>query len=298
MELLVVLALISVLLALLLPAVQKVREAAARAQCANHLRQLALAVHHHHDCLRRFPYNQFAGNYGAGPNSQAWSWLARLLPYLEQEAIYREGNIPSATLARSGVADRAIALFLCPSDDSGWGPRTDAGNLPGCPVGLTNFKGVSGANWGDDLEGIGPDIVTDWRRAGVPNGSFDGHAEGDGIFYRMDYRRKLTLTNIRDGVSNTFMIGEDVPRLNQWCSWPYANNANGTCAIPPNVRAPDGGAYPPDDWQNTESFRSRHPGGLQFAFADASVHFVADTIDLGVYRALATINGGETVSPP
>jgi Protein of unknown function (DUF1559) len=119
-------------------------------------------------------------------------------------------------------------------------------------------------------------------------------SQGDGLFYR----RRLRLEHISDGTSNTLMIGEDVPALDEWCSWPYANNAYGTCAIPPNVKRPDGSFYPAGDWQNTWSFRSRHPGGVQFACADGSVHFISDNIALPVYRGLATIRGGEAVSLP
>lgn len=118
------------------------------------------------------------------------------------------------------------------------------------------------------------------------------------MFFRMDYRRRLRLTHISDGSSNTFMIGEDLPAVHEWCSWPYANNAYGTCAIPPNVRKPGGGVYKKEDCQNTWSFRSRHTGGVQFAFGDGSVRFVEEHIDLSVYRALATIAGGETVQGP
>ncbi len=298
LELLVVIAIIATLVGMLLPAIQQVRGAAQRLQCASNLRQLALAVHNFHDSERRLPYGQFLGPYGAGPDSAAWSWLARLLPYIEQGSIARQGGIPLKTLRQSGVAAEVIPLFFCPSDTAAeQGTRTDAGNLSGFPVGLTNYKGVSGANWGDDLEGIGPNIDTDWRNRGT-NGSFDGLAQGDGMFYRVDYRRRLQLLHIRDGTTNTLMIGEDVPEFDEWCSWPYANNAYGTCAIPPNVKRPDGTAYPPGDWQNMASFRSRHPGGLQFAFADASVRFLSDTVALPLYRALATINGGETVESP
>lgn len=297
LELLVVLAIIATLIALLLPAVQKVRASAARAACINNLRQLALAAHHYHDAQHRFPYNQFGNSFGAGPNSRAWSWLARLLPYVEQNNLYRQGRIPNSTLVQSGAIDRSVALFLCPSDESGPGPRLNAGNLKGVPVGLTSYLGVSGANWGDDLQGIGPNFLTNWRNPGT-NGSFDGHSNGDGIFFRTDYTRRLRLTDISDGTSNTFMIGEGVAAVSQWVSWPYANNSNATCAIPPNVKRPDGTDYPPWNWQNNESFRSRHPGGLHFAFADGSARFISDSIALPVYRGLATIRGGEVVTPP
>src|SRR5262249_38805010 len=140
-------------------------------------------------------------------------------------------------------------------------------------------------------------INTDWRNRGV-NGSFDGLSQGDGIFYRSDFTRPLKFVQVTDGTSTTFMIGEDVPAKNQWCSWPYANNAYGTCAIPPNVKRADGLDYPSYDWQNVWSFRSRHSGGVQFACADGSVHFVHDAIALPVYRALATIQGGEAVEAP
>jgi prepilin-type N-terminal cleavage/methylation domain-containing protein len=297
-EVLVVLAIIAILIGLLLPAVQKVREAAARVQCMNNLKQLALACHNYEEALRYLPYGQFGGQYGTGPDSRAWSWLAQLLPFMEQNDVQRQGRIPYSTLRQSGVASCQLALLLCPSDpDSSRGPRTDAGDLYGFPVGQSNYKGVSGANWGDDWEGVGPFFNTDWRNRGT-NGSYDGLSNGDGIFYRVDYRRRLRLVQITDGTSNTFMIGEDLSAKDQWCSWPYANNAYGTYAIPPNVKRPDGSEYPPWDWENTWSFRSRHFGGVQFAMADGSVQFISDSIALPIYRALATINGGEPVSPP
>jgi prepilin-type processing-associated H-X9-DG protein len=180
--------------------------------------------------------------------------------------------------------------LLCPSDNSWSGPRFNAGNLFGIPVGQTNYKGVSGANWGDRWNGN--QFSTNWRNRGT-NGSFKGMDEGDGIFFRSDFIRSLRLEHILDGTSNTFMIGEDIPDLDNYCSWPYSNNANGTCAIPPNVLQPDGSNYPPWNWENNASFRSRHPGGLQFAYADGSVHFVSNGISLPTYRAMATISGGE-----
>ncbi|MGE3809759.1 MAG: DUF1559 domain-containing protein, partial [Gemmataceae bacterium] len=99
---------------------------------------------------------------------------------------------------------------------------------------------------------------------------------------------------------NTFMLGEDVPEFNGWCAWMHGNLATGTCAIPPNTNldAKYGKANGENGaWNNTFSFRSRHPGGLQFANADGSVRFIAQNIPLATYRALASIQGGEIVSP-
>jgi len=298
LELLVVLAIIGVLLGLLLPAVMRVREAASRMTCASNLKQLALAVHAYHDSQGGLPCGQFKGPYGSGLNSRAWSWGARLLPYIEQQNISQTGGIPLRTLGASGVLAERIPLLFCPSDTAlSVGVTERAGNLPGVSVGLTNYKGVSGANWGWDFQGKPVRLQTDWANRGT-NGSYDGLANGDGMMYRSDWVRGLRLTSVTDGTSNTFMIGEDVPSLNDWCTWPYSNNAYGTCAIPPNVKRPNGESYDPGDWQNTWSFRSRHSGGLNFALADGSVHFIANSIDLTLYRALATVSGGEVASPP
>ena len=255
-------------------------------------------MHDYHDSQGRFPPGQFLGPYGVGPDSYGWSWLARLLPYLEQMNLYQQGQVPNKTLQASGIAAWQIKLFLCPSDSSSWtGPRTNAGNLYGFAVGKSNYKGVSGANWGSDSSQGTPDINTDWSNRGT-NGSYDGLDYGDGLLFRSDYRCGVRMASLTDGASNTFMIGEDIPALNEYCSWPYANNAYGTCAIPPNVKRPGGGVYPASDWPNTWSFRSRHPGGLNFAYADGSVHFLHDSIDLSVYRAMATIAGGEAAAAP
>ena len=294
---LVVIAIIAILLGLLFPAVQLYRAQAQRAQCASNISQIALGIHNFHDNQGRFPYNSFVGAWQNGGEAPNWSWLARLTPYVDHEDLFRSGGIPIKTLRDSGVADMNIALFLCPSDPSfDTGPRTDVGNLNGMPVGLTSYKGVMGANWGDD-NGAGLGFKTAWRNPGT-NGSYDGHDSGDGIFYRMDYKRKLRLEGIKDGASNTFMIGEDICMATTWSSWPYANSATSTCAIPPNVKRPNGKDYPPWNWENNEGFRSAHANGLNFALADASVRFIDNGISLDLYRALATIAGGEMVAPP
>src|SRR5207247_6401016 len=106
-----------------------------RLQCAKNLKQLGLAVHHFHDKERRLPYGQFLDKFGAGPDSYAWSWLARLLPCIEEGNLSQQGGIPLKTLRQSGVADRQLAVFLCPSDStSNAGPLSDRGNLDGFSV--------------------------------------------------------------------------------------------------------------------------------------------------------------------
>ena len=94
------------------------------------------------------------------------------------------------------------------------------------------------------------------------------------------------------------MVGEDLPEWNTHNSWPYANHTQGTCAIWPNAKRPDGTRYDKTDWNNVYSFHSKHPNGLQFAFADGAVTFIPNNIDVPTYRALATIQSGETLVKP
>ena len=122
-ELLVVIAIIALLIGLLVPAVQKVREAASRISCTNNLKQLALACHAYHDAYKKLPTGQY-GDYDkpsafGGPfeNSMAWSWLAFILPYIEQGNVYRQGGIPTTRLDQSSATAVTIPIFLCPSDE-------------------------------------------------------------------------------------------------------------------------------------------------------------------------------------
>jgi prepilin-type N-terminal cleavage/methylation domain-containing protein len=307
-ELLVVIAIIAVLIGLLLPAVQKVREAANRITCSNNLKQIALAVHAYHDTEHMLPVNTLVTDKDQNWDQPNWSWLARILPYTEQANLYQQGNIPTNTLAQSKtLAATQIKLFLCPSDPfSQTGPRTDGTNMGGFPLGQTNYKGVAGANWGtwglttDKNDPAGTQIGCDarWVNKSTIDGSYNGLNDGDGIFTRTDHRHKKKFSDIEDGTSNTFMVGEDVPQLNTHCSWPYANHATGTCGIGPNAKRLDGTSYAPSDWPNVYSFHSRHTSGLNFAYTDGSIHFISDSIDLAIYRALATRKGGETVQLP
>jgi prepilin-type N-terminal cleavage/methylation domain-containing protein len=296
-ELLVVIGIIGILVALLLPAIYAAQEAARATTCKNNLRQLAVGVDAFYAAHNRYPAGQFLGPYGKGPDSTAWSWLARTLPQIEQADVYKVGAIPTKTLRASKIADHRIGLLRCPSDlGDNADPSTDRGDLGGFAVGLTNYKAVTGANWGWDESLKTKDIRTDWPNPGT-FGSQDGQNHGDGLMCRTDIDKPHRKADVTDGLSHTFMLGEDLPNADRWaCAWAYANGPYGTCAIPPNVVPKRGSDYSPLWWPNVLSFRSSHPGGLHFAFADDHVAFVSDTIDLKVYRALATIRGGEAIA--
>ena len=287
-ELLVVIAIIAILIGLLLPAVQKVRESAARSKCQNNLKQLGLAVHNFQDAQGRLPYNGYVGDNSqgcCGPDRR-WSWLTRILPYIEQNNLYTQINPDVNTIAQVAANNpnllaSKLPTFLCPSDNQD--ARTDRANIEGLLIGPTNYKGVSGSNW----------AWGNWVNSG-PTGNTDGLAYGDGIFYRTDINRTLRLELIPDGTSNTLMIGEDISAAQVHCSWPYSNNAVGTCAIALNNTAFSGTW----DWPNAYSFRSKHISGANFSMADASVKFLNNSIKLDVYRALATIGGNEVANLP
>ena len=303
-ELLVVIAIIGILVALLLPAVQSAREASRRSTCSNHLKQLALGVHNFNDTKGSFPRNGTKITQGSpsgyGTTSTSWSWLARMLSYIELDAMYQEGNIDDASILGNVVTPKSHTVFFCPSDNAkAESPSKNRANgwITG-DCGLANYKGIQGSNWcwGDyPHTPPGGTCHSFWY---VPDGY------GNGCFHRNDILTPLKLTDIKDGTSNTFMLGEDIPSLNGWCSWVYANHAVGTCGIPPNTNISK--MYPISNkgpangengaWTNTFSFRSRHPNGLQFAYADGSVHYIRENIDLGMYRALSTISGGETTA--
>jgi prepilin-type N-terminal cleavage/methylation domain-containing protein/prepilin-type processing-associated H-X9-DG protein len=303
-ELLVVIAIIAILIGLLLPAVQKVREASNRTKCTNNLKQLALAIHSYHDAFGYVPPNAktIAYNWGsdsvqAGPN--IWTWIARILPYIEQGNLATQYNIPMGTMGAAQTGIQAIIpTLLCPSDGTeGSNTATNWANISGIVMGLTNYKGVSGSNWGYNSGGTFTTAfpVKDTTGVTSPNAE-DGLDHANGMFYRSDGNRPLRFNQITDGLSNTFMLGEDMHSYNQHCGgWAYPNYVNGTCAIPLNYN--DGPPSGLGNWPNRYSFHSQHTGGANFAYADASVHFITDSINIVTYQALSTIHGGEVIAP-
>jgi prepilin-type N-terminal cleavage/methylation domain-containing protein/prepilin-type processing-associated H-X9-DG protein len=259
---------------------------------------------------------RFDPNPGGGNGT---SFLVLLLPYLEENAMYDQFVAGEAFkgkftanggLKGSNAQNRAILAplvgtimksFICASDDFSVNLIRDQPDfdvvLSGqrVPVAVTNYKGNTGTTL------VVSDLFAWIRRPGESYyGDWHGTAKcNTGLFWRNDYLLKeQRWRGLTDGTSHTFMIGEALPEFDQHSSWAFANGPWATCAIPPNhYNGLDSGTLERLRANHVESlgFRSRHPGGLHFCFADTSVQFIEESIDMYVYRALATRNKEEVV---
>jgi prepilin-type N-terminal cleavage/methylation domain-containing protein/prepilin-type processing-associated H-X9-DG protein len=281
-ELLVVIAIIAILIGLLLPAVQKVREAASRLQCKNNLKQIGLALHNYHDRFGMLPpgYQSAVPSVLASAEDEAgpgWGWAAFLLADLEQENLRRQINFnaPIAAPMHDAVRTQSLKVFLCPSDSS-IGVFTTAGAVMNLAHG--NYIGVFGTN---DLE--------------------DEVGRGNGTFYR---NSRVRFGDMTDGLSNTYIVGErssDIA-LSTWVGAPpgvevpYRRDPSQHEHHPVLVLG-RGDHEPNSPSAHIEDFYSRHPMGLNCLFADGSVHSINNSISLPVWYAIQTRNGGEVFTP-
>lgn len=287
-ELLVVMAIIGLLVALLLPAVQSVREAARRAQCRSNLKQIGLALHNYHDVHAMFPIN-----YGTGPYNElnrGMSWLARVLPFVDQTALYSTLNQGAALTdpANDAVAKTVVRVFLCPSDVHGNGVMLNRRGST-VPRAVTNYKASLGGNW--EWGSFAPSKSTGGRNANETNGL----ELCNGFLCRGGDRPPFTtsLADIQDGTSTTFAVGEAVPEWTWHTWWYFFNASTATCAVPLNHwRKPETSLA---DWFENYSFASRHTGGGHFLLVDGSVRFISENISRDVYRNAATIQGAEVI---
>jgi prepilin-type N-terminal cleavage/methylation domain-containing protein len=303
-ELLVVIAIIAILIGLLLPAVQKVRDAAARTQCANNLKQMGLAMHNYHDVNQRFPSGTLAGVYSLSGAHCYWSWMTQLLPYVEQQNVWNaadawgRGGSPSAyqwwpwgnfwtapTTPANPVLGVKIKTWECPAD-----PRSEliapidmSGGGDIQQVAFTGYLGVAGVSgaFGSPMNGI------------------------------LDYGETRRFADITDGTSNTLMIGERPPSTDLEYGWWFAGAGyDGSSIGDTLLGAREYGyaasrgcpaskvGFQPGSLNNAcdqVHFWSLHTGGGNFIMGDGSVRFYSYSMN-SVLPQLCTRNGGEVVN--
>jgi len=275
-ELLVVIAIIGILIALLLPAVQAAREAARRAQCANNLKQIGLALLNYHNTHRIFPY-------GTGGGGTWWSWSALILPYMEANNIHDQIDFGHpynhVHPTNNDAMKNFIDTYICPSAPEP-GLCTCCGGIPGVEdAAETNYSAV--ATHRDDSEA-----------------HYARDPDGTGV---MHLRSKTRIADILDGTSQTLLVAEmDLDQDD-----PYKATAGAS-------HCPDGQCHLGKLWASENRLttaygingeiehirpgpRSLHPSGAQFVFADGHVSFLEETIDQDLLEALTTRDWGEIV---
>jgi prepilin-type N-terminal cleavage/methylation domain-containing protein/prepilin-type processing-associated H-X9-DG protein len=310
-ELLVVIAIIAVLIGLLLPAVQKVRAAAARIQCSNNLKQIGLACHNYHDANQAFPTQ----------TNSVGRWVVQLSPFLEQDPFYQQWlatlttSNPRAAQRQGGPSSlqaTVIKALICPADA-----------LPTTPVAQIEAPGFDPAYPAgvySSLTSYGPNTGTrGWAGSYVPP-EID-----DGVFLLTS--QPVRIADITDGTSSTILFGEAYHRDPLWktfsdqCMWPASYNLDDLSQMAAWywVDTVARNASQPMNWQLTPSlvagpltrfgpqcgdlqerrfgaYGSGHGGGANVVFADGSVHFLRASIALSTLQALSTRAGGEVIA--
>ena len=255
--------------------------------CSNNLKQLGLALHNYHGNYNTFP----PGAYYTG---STLSWNTSILPQIEQSSLYEELDHvgPYLSDANKRVALNRVATFLCPSFGTERSVRffDTADQLDGKYTHTIHYLGVLGPTGPNPLGGDYPELVV---------GPHGGFATGGA----MRHDAAVRMADILDGTSHTYLLGE----LSWKGAGTYRNWARGAdvaegCKCIASAKNIEHGigvlAYTAGLEFNDASFGSMHPGGTHFAYADGSVHFVTESINMGVYKSMASSAEGEVVDAP
>ncbi len=318
-ELLVVITIIGILIALLLPAVQSAREAARRMQCQNNLKQLALAVHGYHAAHGVLP----ASKIQYGPSSgydRLMAWTVAILPFVEQQALYDlwdsnvSQNAPGLNNGNRTVRSTHLPLHTCPTDVVRPGMLVESSGEELAPG---SYRGVAGKSIGyftdcPDKCGTfdyGPEHYRlaesgrmGWRGPLHIVHTYDVRYSGRSV-PRVHHSR---IDDIRDGTTNTLMIGEfHFPAGSEnltWGNYWARSGASGHVMLSSwNLRAAIDFDQCFVEWHAVRCNRSwgaYHPGGLNWALADGSVRFISENVDIELLMDLASVAGGEVAQVP
>jgi prepilin-type N-terminal cleavage/methylation domain-containing protein len=306
-ELLVVIAIIAVLIGLLVPAVQKVREAAQRIQCFNNLHQIGIALHSYHDTYGHFPSGHVELQDSTGRFQYYTCWTIEILPYVEQDNLYRTYNntIPNQAPGNQVFGRTPLKVFTCPSDlytNIVYAPETIApdgnGNNGSIEYAFGSYKAMTGqgdVRTTDTFGGFWNEVQT----------AKQAHPSGAGAFHGDGYSGMTpeTIAHIMDGLSNTIFVGErhSKNRPGRHGFWADSFNLYTKSASWPF------GATLIADYEKCRhlvsenyckyGWGSLHTGGnISFLFGDGSVRSITTSIDMNIFMALSTIAGQEPVS--